>query len=290
MAPPASSPPPARPADQQHGTTAPRPRRPLPAPKRSRCHHAGFVGTVTNVTGSTGRLRRRHRRRPLVRPPVDLFGPWPRVTTAPHSLRGFGGDKSARACLPPAYRIHASRSAGDTRRKELRAEPSRPAPDAGQRPPAPRAAAFAAPRGRAAALLSGGCRVRASDAGGLRALSCSVPGDVGCVFWTRGFFRSDPEPEARCVNVIAPGRRVFDAPAQAGARGLPADGDARPPSASTLARSGRRTGATQCVAPAGSATLPLAEQFNRNRRRAKYLSPNCGTPAGGSVLACDLMW
>ena len=39
---------------------------------------------------------------------------------------------------------------------------------------------------------------------------------------------------------------------QAGARGLPADGTAPPPSASALARFGRRTGATRCVAPAGS--------------------------------------
>ena len=45
---------------------------------------------------------------------------------------------------------------------------------------------------------------------------------------------------------------------QAGARGLPTDSSARPPSASALARSGRRIGATQCVAPAGSAALSVA--------------------------------
>ena len=39
---------------------------------------------------------------------------------------------------------------------------------------------------------------------------------------------------------------------QAGARGLQPDGPAAPPSASALTRSGRRTGATQCVASAGS--------------------------------------
>ena len=48
------------------------------------------------------RRRLLHRRPRVIRPPVDPFGPRPHVTTAPHSLRGFGGDKSARACLPPA--------------------------------------------------------------------------------------------------------------------------------------------------------------------------------------------
>ena len=55
-------------------------------------------------------------------------------------------------------------------------------------------------------------------------------------------------PEARLRR---DGRRNLRA-RQAGARGLQADGDAQPPSTCALTRSGRRTGARQCVASAGS--------------------------------------
>ncbi len=97
-------------------------------------------------------------------------------------------------------------------------------------------------------------------------------GHNGAAFTSRICPSTNPRAPA-CPRQARPRRTR-----QAGARGLRTDGDALPPSASALARSGRRTGATQCVANAGSGSLASSDESTGARMTPRAAAPHDGRP------------
>ena len=304
--PPAS--PPAAPAPSPSSASRPStpppgpPSRPRPQPHPTPFRFHGRDRDAGAIAMSRRQRRPRRRHRPHRLPPVPDQRPRRPPTARPASSSSTRPTAPASATPPTSARLYAALGADPEvplRRLARRPRHHRPGPRPRHRPPLRPARAPPVPArpaegpplaDRAAALTPQDRRPPNRKGGGARRGRYdfrSIPPAHGptSTHTTAPHALTRICPSTKSARACLPLAGAIDAPAKQGARGLPADGDARRPSASALARSGRRTGATQCVANAGSgaapsvvATIPTGDRYLYYGQSGNRAAPDAAKP------------